>query len=226
MRFVLAAIILCVMGLATARAETFKIATAESKETRAIARLVAEAYRQMGHETEVAFLPAGRSVREVNKGTYDAELARITGMENEFPNLVRVEEPVFTIQISAVVRSDSGIEVQSWEEIGDRRVGYPRGYRILNIRTRDLNAIKAKDPATTVKMVKGGRMDIGLLMTSDALSLAEKHGGVTVLDPPIEVTTLYHYVHVNHRRMIPELERLLIEMNDSGRSQEILSGQE
>ena len=225
MRLVLAALAMCVVAMNSAQAETFKIATAESDETRAIARLVAEAYRQMGHETAFSFLPAGRSVREVNRGKFDAELARITGIENEYPNLVRVEEPVYTIRISAIVRSDSGIDAMSWEDIGERRVGYPRGYKLLDIRTRDLNAIKAKDPTSTIKTLKGGRMDIGLLMTSDADHLAQQFGGVTVLEPPIEVTTLYHYVHVKHRRMIPALEKVLIDMNDSGRSEEILAGQ-
>ncbi len=225
MRLGLAALIMYVVAINSAQAEMFRIATAETSETRAIAELIKEVYRRLGHDTEFVFLPAKRSVREVNRGRFDAELARITGIENEFPNLVRVEEPVYTVSVSAVVRSDSNIRVNSWEEIGDRRIGYPRGYKLLDIRTRELNAIKAQNPSSIIKMVKAGRMEIGLLMTSDAVTLAQKYGGISVLEPPIEVTTLYHYVHVKHRRMVPSLEKVLIEMNDSGRSKEILSGQ-
>ena len=225
MRLGLAALIMYVVAINSAQAEMFRIATAESSETRAIAELVKEVYRRLGHDTEFVFRPAKRSVREVNRGRFDAELARITGIENEFPNLVRVEEPVYTVSVSAVVRSDSNIRVNSWEEIGDRWIGYPRGYKLLDIRTRELNSIKAKNPSSIIKMVKAGRMEIGLLMTSDAAALAQKYGGISVLEPPIEVTTLYHYVHVKHRRMVPSLEKVLIKMNDSGRSKEILSGQ-
>lgn len=224
MRFGFAALILYAVAMNSAQAEMFRIATADTVETRAIAKLIEKAYRRLGHETEIVFRPAGRSVWDVNKGIFDAELARITGIENEFPNLVRVKEPVFTISVSAVVLPGSDIKVRSWEDIGDRRVGYPRGYKLFDLRTRKLNAIKAKDPASIVKMVKAGRMDIGLLMMSDATALSQKLGGVTVLEPPIEVTTLYHYVHVKHRRMVPSLEKTLITMNDSGRSKEILSG--
>ena len=223
MRLGLVALIAGFLAIFPAHAETYKIVAPDSSVSKSVARLVEEAYRQLGHDTEFAYLPAERSVREVNRGKYDAELVRITGLENEFPNLVHVQEPVYTLQISAFVRSDSDIEIATWEDIGDRRVGYPRGYRILNIRTRGMNVIKTKDPETTVKMVKGGRMEIGFLLTSDAVALAEKLGGISVIEPPIEESTLYHYVHVKHRRLVPKLEEVLIEMNDSGRSQEILS---
>ena len=209
MRLGLGALFVSFLAIFPAHAEMYKIVAPESKVTRSISRLVEEAYRQLGHDTEFAYLPAERSVREVNRGKYDAELARITGLDNEFPNLVRVQEPIYTLQISAFVRSDSDIEISTWEDIGDRRVGYPRGYRILNIRTRGLNVIKTKDPETTVKMVKGGRMEIGFLLTSDAVALAEKLGGISVIEPPIEQSTLYHYVHVKHRRLIPKLEKVI-----------------
>ena len=222
----MAAIILYGAAINFAQAETFTIVTADSVETRAISVLVKEVYRRLGHDTEFVYLPAERSIREVNRGKFDAELARAIGVDREFPNLVRVEEPVYVLSISAIVQSDSNIRFDSWEEIGDRRIGYPRGYQILDIRTRDLNAIKAKNPSTIIKMVKAGRMEIGLVMTSDAAALAQKYGGISVLEPPLEEFALYHFVHVKHRRMAPSLEKVLIQMNDSGRSKEILSGQQ
>ena len=225
-RLGLAAWFLCFTAINAAEAGTFKIATADSVETRAIAVLAKEIYRRLGHDAEVVFLPAERSIREVNDGKLDAELARVTGVTNKFPNLVRVKEPIYTLSVSAIVRSNSNIKVDSWSGIGDRRVGYPRGYQILDIRTRNLNATKAKDPSTIIKMVQAGRMDIGLVLTSDAATLARKFDGISVLEPPIEEFTLYHFVHVKHRRMVPALEKVLIELNDSGRSKAILSGQD
>lgn len=87
-----------------------------------------------------------------------------------------------------------------------------------------MDAIVAKDPAAVARMVKGGRIDVGILITSHAHTLAEEIGDLTVLDPPMEVVTLYHYLHVNHRRLVPEMEKILIELNDSGRAKEIMFG--
>ncbi len=45
-----------------------------------------------------------------------------------------------------------------------------------------------------------------------------------VLEPPIEVVTLYHYLNVKHRRLVPEMEKILIQLNDSGEAKRIISG--
>ena len=85
-----------------------------------------------------------------------------------------------------------------------------------------MKAVQAKDAPSIAKMVKGGRFDIGLIITSDAQKLASEDSAITVLTPPVETVTLYHYVNVKHRRLIPSIEDVLIKFNDSGRSKELL----
>ncbi len=222
MRFVCALLVSMFGWLGDINAETFRVSTAEAPETEVMMRLMTEVYRKLGHELKLVIRPAKRSLSEVNKGVSDAELARITGAENKYPNLVRVAEPVFALSISAVVRKDSKLWMSSWEDIGKHRVAYPRGYQILDIRTRDMNAMEARNAASVVRMVKAGRVDAGLVITSDAERLASEIGDVSVLTPPVETVTLYHYVNVKHRRLVPAMEKVLIELNDSGRAKELL----
>ena len=73
-------------------------------------------------------------------------------------------------------------------------------------------------------MVKAGRISVGILITSDAKRYASKIGGMVVLKPPIEVVTLYHYLNVEHRRLVPKIEKILIELNDSGKTKDIIRG--
>lgn len=215
---------LCFLSVHTAKAETYKVSTAQFPEARTIANLLKEVYGKIGHDIELVFRPAKRSLVEVNSGHSDAELARVVGAETEYPNLVRVEEPVYGLSFSAVVGTTSNIWLSSWEELAKYRIGYPRGYRILDIRTRGLNAVPAKDPASVAEMVSGGRFEVGILVTSDAIRLASQNARIMVLKPPIEAVTLYHYVNVKHRRLVPSIEKILIELNDSGRAKEILYG--
>ena len=170
------------------------------------------------------FVENATDVVEVNSGLSDAEMARTAGAESEYPNLVKVREPVFALSFSAIVKAKSKHWLSSWEELGKYHIGYPRGYRILDIRTRKLNKSSVKDPFTVAKMVKAGRFEVGIVITSDAVKFASEIGGIRVLKPPMEVVTLYHYLHVKHRRLIPSLEKILIEFNDSGRSKEIIYG--
>ena len=87
-------------------------------------------------------------------------------------------------------------------------------------------ALTEHTPFTITKMNKGKaeRVDIGILITSDASRLVLKIAGITVLRPPVEVVSLYHYLHVKYRRLAPSIKNLLIEFNDSGRTKKIMDG--
>lgn len=224
MRFYLTLFMFCLFSIHAPKAETFKVSTADFPESQAIYRLLNEVYKTIGYETELVFRPAKRSLVEVNSGILDAELARIIGTETEYPNLVRVDEPVYALSFSAIVKKNSHIWLSSWEEVGKHSIGYPRGYRILDIRTRDLNAIQATDSSAIAKMVQGGRFEIGIAITSDAIKLAAENSDIMILEPPIEAITLYHYIHVKHRRLAPSIKNNLIKFNDSGRAKELLYG--
>ena len=224
MQFLFTFMIFILVSAHSAKAETLRISTAEFPEAEAIARLLKEVYRQIGYEIELVFRPAKRSLKEVNNGVSDAELARITGIENEYPNLVRVKEPVFALSFSAIVSDKSKLWMGSWEEIKKHRIVYPRGYQILDIRTRQMAAQVARNAASVARMVKAGRVDVGLVITTSADRLVPEIGGIQVIKPPIETVTLYHYLHVKHRRLIPDIEKILIEMNDSGRAKAIFYG--
>lgn len=215
---------MCLVSVDSVEAETYKISTAEFPESGAITRLLKEVYQQVGHDIELVVRPAKRSLVEVNSGLADGELARVIGTESEYPNLVRVAEPVFALSFSAIVSAKSKLRLGSWKEIEKHRIGYPRGYRILDVRTRNMKVSLAKNATSIARMVKAGRFDVGLLITSDAIRLAAEFDDITLLKPPIEVVTLYHYLHVKHRRLIPSLENILIELNDNGRAKEIIRG--
>ncbi|MBT4890398.1 MAG: hypothetical protein HON65_12680 [Rhodospirillales bacterium] len=224
MRLILALLIVFLVPLHNAQADTFRISAPEFPEDEAVTRLLKEVYGRLGHDIERVVRPAKRSLVEVNKGISDAEMARVTGAESEYPNLVRVAEPVLALSFSAIVRADSKHWLSSWDEVEKLQIVYPLGYRILDVRTRNMNASTAKGPDAVARIINGGRIDVGILITSDAHDFAVKMDGIMVLEPPIETVTLYHYMNVKHRRLIPEMEKILIQLNDSGEAKKIISG--
>ena len=203
-------------------AEKFRISTAENDQMRALVPLIEEAYRRIGHEAEVAFLPTLRSLRSSNSGKFDAELVRTTTAVLEYPNLVQVPEPLLTISVSVIVQEGSDISEATWETVGKHSIIYPRGYVLIDARTRGMNATVASQPKSIARMRANGRADIGIVLTRDAKKLASEMASLRVIEPPIETVVLYHFVHFKHRRLVPLLEEVLIEMNESGRAQEIL----
>jgi len=194
----------------------FKIATLDSDEARPVARRTKILYETIGHSAKVSFLPARRSLAEVNAGRRDAEMARIAGLEKEYPNLVRVPEPIYFTTYSAVVRKDSGIESTSWGDLKSQKIARAMGIQILRIRTRDYMVEAVPSPKSIVKMVERGRVNVGLMLTSDAERFVAPNGELKILKPQIEDTVLYHYVHKRHVKIVPALDKALKEMRKDG----------
>ncbi len=224
MPILLALALLILTAALPADAKTYKISSPEFLDSAVVARLLTEAYAQMGHDLEFVIRPAKRSLAEVNSGVSDAEMGRVIGVEREYPNLVRVEEPIYALSMSAIVAKTSKHWLSSWEEIGKHRIAYPRGYKFLDVRTRGMNAVRAKDATAVARLVNGGRVDFGITLTSDAERLETEFEHLSAIKPPLEVVTLYHYLNVKHRRLVPKLEKILVEFNDSGRSKQIILG--
>jgi len=203
-------------------AEKFRISTDTSDQARVLVPLIEEVYRRIGHEAEVVFLPPLRSLKSSNSGEFDAELLRTTTGVVEYPNLVQVPEPLFVASVSAIVQEGSDISEATWETVGKHSIVYPRGYLLIDARTRGMNATVASKPIRIANMIAGGRADIGIVLTHDARKFASEMASLHVIEPPIETVVLYHYVHFKHRRLVPLLEGVLIEMYKSGEAQEIL----
>lgn len=223
MRLVISIFIAFMMLTGAAKADLFRIAATDDPVTRQVTKVAKELYRRLGHDVVFTFLPAKRSIREVNSGKYDAELLRSTGFENKFPNLIRMTEPLYSVSVSAIVRVDSNIKNATWDSLKKYKVVYPLGYKLLDIRLREHTTHKVSNTKLIPTMVAKGRVDVGIMITHTAKKAVESIKGLMVLSPPLETVTLYHYLNVKHRRLIPSLEKTLIEMNDSGLSTKFLS---
>jgi polar amino acid transport system substrate-binding protein len=222
--FVVSLISVLMLGLhgGPAAAEKFRITTAETDQIRMLVPLIKEVYRRIGHEAEVTFLPSLRSLASSNSGKFDAELARTTTAVVEYPNLVQVPEPSFVVSASVIVQKGSDISEATWKTVGKHSIVYPRGYVLLDARTRGMNATVVGKPDNIARMVMKDRVEIGILLTYDAEKFASEMSSLRVIEPPIETVALYHYVHFKHRSLVPLLKEVLIKMHKTGEVREIL----
>ncbi len=75
-------------------------------------KIVREAYRKIGIEIEMRYLPGERAIGSANSGITDGELFRIEGMSEEYSNLVPVSVPICTAE--TVAYSVKDIEINGW----------------------------------------------------------------------------------------------------------------
>ena len=101
--------------------------------------------------------PPERGLKNANSGEIDGDLTRIIKVGLLYPNLVRVEEKLLDWKFAAFSRSSSYIS--DWSMMKDHSVGYIKGWKIYENKTKDFKK-------TMIAMGKETRM---LLMPSNGI---------------------------------------------------------
>jgi hypothetical protein len=87
-----------------------------------------EALRRMGIEFTFKEVPPLRASDYSDRGIVDGELSRIPDYNTYHTNLIRVEEPHYSVRFVAFAR-ESGVQLQGWKSLRETeyRVDYRRG---------------------------------------------------------------------------------------------------
>ncbi len=188
----------------------------------ACSSVLLEAYSTLGIDIEIQHYPPKRSILYSNSGKTDGEVMRIIGIEDRFPNLKRVQIPICALESKAYTTQLS-TDLADWQSLTDYRIGIVRGHLYASNATKGMNVTEVDNDLTLFKMLELGRIDVAISITYDAIKAIHHHQieGVTGHKPSIHYAELYHYVHVSHQDLIPQLESTLFKMHKEGRIEEI-----
>jgi polar amino acid transport system substrate-binding protein len=222
--------LICFSGITHAAEDTFHISTSyksllsNSEQTGMLDRILKEAFRRIGLQAEIVFTPTERSLADVNAGLLDAELNRIEGMEQNFPNLVRVPEPNMTMDFVAFSKHDH--DVSSWESIKNLYIGVIRGWKILEENTRDFPNVTLVPTETELFTMLGKeRLDIALYDKLTGYEYLKQHGFTDIrhLEPPLVSRDMFLYLHVKHSDLLDDVAEAIRSMKVDGTYQRIVS---
>ena len=172
--------------------------------------VVGEAFRRAGVKLKLIKLPAERALRNVNAGIDDGDLARIAGLEAEYPNLVRVPEKLMDWEFAAFSRNPA--LPARWETLRGLPVGHIRGWKIYE---RELAGapyvVTAEDPAQLFRQLQLGRIDVALYARWQGLDLLQREGlsDVHLLEPVLARREMFLYLHKRHAARVPQIAEAL-----------------
>ena len=94
--------------------------------------ILEEAFNRLGHSFKLLTYPAKRCSIEVNAGNVDGDSHRIFSFNanNEYPNLIRVEEVIQSIDQSVFTKF-SKIKLSGWESIKQYKIIYFSGIKVI-----------------------------------------------------------------------------------------------
>ena len=176
-----------------------------------------EAFQRAGVELRLVKFPAERGLINANAGLEDGDLARIAGLEKQYPNLVRVPEKLVDLEFAAFSK-DASIP-SNWQAMRQRSVGHIKGWKIYeqNLAGAE-HVVTADDPVQLFRLLDLNRIDVALYERSFGMALAKQQGlnVVRPLAPPLAVRGMFIYLHKRHANLVPRLADALRAMKRDG----------
>jgi len=169
-------------------------------------------------EAKIISIPSRRALIELNEGRIDANGLRLRILEERYPNIVRMDEPVLHIDFIAITKRDD-IIVESWADLAPYKVAYPAGWKIF-----DAN-VPASTKTTTVNdhmqlfnLLDIDRVDIILLSETIAHSLLKNRTDhpFHFLYPPLHSTPSYLFFHKSRQEEAHKLAEALRRLKANG----------
>ncbi len=181
-------------------------------------RILTEAFRRLGMTLKILQLPSERALQNANQGIDDGNFVRVEGMEKMYPNLIRVPEPITTLEFSAFTK-DARIRITGWESLAPYRVGIMNGWKIVENNVGHVKSLnKVRDEHVLFPLLLAGKIDIAVYDYRQGEYALKQLGakGVRALQPPLVVRPMYPYLHKRHADLVPKLDRTLKAMKRDG----------
>ena len=179
--------------------------------------IAGEAFRRVGVELRLVKLPAERGLISANEGSEDGDMARIAGLEKQYPNLIRVPEKLMDWEFSAFSK-DRTIP-SAWPTLRQRSIGHIKGWKIYEQAFAGAERVTtADDPAQLFRLLELNRIEVALYERWLGSALVKQQGlkDVRLLAPPLATREMFIYLHRRHALLAPKLATALRAMKREG----------
>jgi polar amino acid transport system substrate-binding protein len=189
-----------------------------------------EAFRRLGYQLTLKYYPLTRASVMADSGKVDGEPVRIHSYALSHPNLVRVNEPVYSANILAFTTLPNLTGLNGWNSLQGKTylIGYPRGSKICHD-----NLIKAvrpeflstcSDASLGLKKLLAGRTDIYMdgdivtfsLLQSPQFKTPPFDGSTVRVAGKMETIPLFGYLHKRHAALAKQLADIIQAMKMEG----------
>ena len=183
-----------------------------------------EALSRIGYGLKVTVLPAERSLLMADSGEVDGELLRTRGIENQYPDLVRVSESVVDIEFVVFSHQPTG-EIKNWESLKGRTVAMVTGMKIIEENMPQTALVtNVKNGKQLFELLKKRRVEYAVFSRHIGEDFLKRSGiaGISAGQSTLSSVPTYTYLNKKHQHMAEKLANSLREMKNDGTFQAIL----
>ncbi len=184
--------------------------------------LVKALFGRLGIEARCVRLPSERALINADAGIDDGNIARIAGLEETYPNLLRVPGKIIDFEFMAFT-ADADFKVSGWDSLAPYNVGFITGWKIFETSISKARSVtQVRNPGQLFTLLENRRVDVVMFDRWGGLWWIRAHGvAAHALEPPIAVREMYLYLNKKHEALIPRVSAALAQMKENGEYQRI-----
>ncbi|WP_419147749.1 hypothetical protein [Pseudoalteromonas 'SMAR'] len=189
-------------------------APADVPQARYVIELMTRVYAELGYELLVQDFNHPNALIAANAGSLDGQLGRVASISNDYPNLRRVDFPLFKFKLQLV----SFCRDCRYQDVNSLtiRSGYPVAEDYLAQHPTSAYVVKVKSAVAQLNLVMQQQVEAALLLDFHL----KPHLAKLNLDK-LQVTDLalvesFHFVHKRHDDLVPLLKDKLEELERAG----------
>ena len=204
-------------------AQTLTIAYIEHDLLVPVSReVLSEAYHKLGIDLKFAAYPNLRALKMANSGEVDGELQLMAGLADTYPNLIQVPQAIQKISWHTFAKETS-IEIMDWPSLADFTIVMPAGSAYTKKMTSGMDVYFVDDQKNLFAMLNKGRTEVAVASITAGLSYLGKseNSHIKVSHQPVAERPLFHYLHVKHKKLVSEINKILLQMQAYGRINQI-----
>jgi len=187
------------------------------------AEILKVAYQRLGIPIDILSVPGKRALIESSNGRLAGEVHRIYRVGEDYPTLVRVPTSINYIEPS-VFSNNKVFSITGCKALKDYIIGRTRGVRHAEVCTQGMAHIKVyNDSRVLMENLKLNRVELAITAKINGIIQLTKLGqhSISVLTPPLKKMPVYHYLHDQHKDLIPKIDKIFRSMLEAGELESI-----
>jgi len=188
--------------------------------------IIPEIYKKLNINVSITPYPGKRAQAEVLSERNAGEIMRIWTYGEENPHTVRVPTPYYYLETTAFIKKSSGIKIDNKNDLKKYKLVKVRGVKHTNNITKGMpNVYDISATREMMLFLKAGRADVALTNTVDGI-LALRQLNIEDIVPtnkPLARLKLYHYIHENHKDLVPKVDAVIKAMKTTGELKALIS---
>lgn len=215
-----------VSALFSLNSEPLTISTIEGSPVSDIcSMIIRDIYEKAGLEITIVPMPAVRATSESTAGKIDGETHRIEAYGDKHEELLIVPFSYYSIDTNLFTQQNNPAAGKSLSELSDYKFVILKGVSQSQELTRGFPRVQEfEDSETMIRFLMMKRADFAILSRLHGMEVLKelRADDIIPLEPPVDETRLYHYVHKKHGDLVPLLMKTMKEMEQSGELAEII----